>query len=149
MNKVEFAELINGCEYRNELTKEQEQLAKENGLVVVFGASDDLMEFRGAIYEETGAWDGGKAMIVKKKGGKIDVLSESDYEEVQGLIDDKELDLQINFVEVIAEWCPKELPNTSWLMKTDLPHATFDVMEDGELYCRGIVIERYEIESHM
>ena len=27
----------------------------------------------------------------------------------------------------------------AWTYMTDIPHATFDVMDDGELYCRGIV----------
>jgi hypothetical protein len=29
--------------------------------------------------------------------------------------------------------------DTSWSYETDIPHATFDVLEDGEVYCRGIV----------
>lgn len=37
-----------------------------------------------------------------------------------------------------AVWCPDE-PDCSWAYKTDIPHVTFDVVEDGELYCRGIV----------
>lgn len=60
MNKLkEFAEKLNGRQYLNELTKELETYAKENGIVVVFGQSDDLMEVRGAIDEEFGCYDGG------------------------------------------------------------------------------------------
>jgi hypothetical protein len=29
----------------------------------------------------------------------------------------------------------------SWTYKTDIPHATFDIFEDGEKFCRGIVFD--------
>lgn len=146
MNKEQFAELLNGRQYRDEITKDEEKLAKENGLLVCFGASDDLLEFRGIVYDEVGAYDGGSALLVKKKGGKIDVMSEDDFKEVQEIMDDKELDFELPKVEVVAEWCPDDL-ECSWRIKSDLPHATFDIMEDGELYCRGIVIEKSVIEQ--
>lgn len=37
-----------------------------------------------------------------------------------------------------AHWCKE--PGCCWTYETELPHATFNVMEDGETYCRGIVI---------
>ena len=58
MTKEELAALINGRKYRHELTDKEEKAAKDARLVVVFGASDDLMEFRGAINDECGAYDG-------------------------------------------------------------------------------------------
>jgi hypothetical protein len=146
MNKEQFAELLNGRQYRNEITKEEETLAKENGLLVCFGASDDLLEFRGLVYDEVGAYDGGSVLLVKKKGGKIDVMSEDDFKEVLEIMDDKELDFELPKVEVVAEWCPDDL-ECSWRIKSDLPHATFDILEDGELYCRGIIIEKSVIEQ--
>ena len=54
MNIFEAAKLLDGCEYR----EEPESIFKEmkaNGLVAVFGASDDLMDIAGAINDETGA----------------------------------------------------------------------------------------------
>lgn len=56
----EFSERITGKEYGHpQFTKEEIQLAKDNGIVIVYGASDDLMEFEGAIYDEGGCFDGG------------------------------------------------------------------------------------------
>jgi hypothetical protein len=144
MNKEQFAELLNGRQYRDEITEQEEKLAKENGLLVCFGASDDLLEFRGLVNEEVGAYDGGSAFLVKKRGGKIDVMSEYDFTEVQEIMDDKELDFELPKVEVVAEWSPDDL-ECSWRIKSDLPHATFDIMEDGYLYCRGIVIDNEDI----
>ena len=42
MTKEELAATLNGREYNHEITKEEEAEARENGLVVIFGASDDL-----------------------------------------------------------------------------------------------------------
>lgn len=60
MTLKEFAQMLDGREYRHEITKEEETLAKELGFVVVFGYSDDNAELRGAIDDEIGCFDGGK-----------------------------------------------------------------------------------------
>lgn len=36
-----------------------------------------------------------------------------------------------------ALWCKED--GYSWTYKTEIPHATFEVVEDEEPYCRGIV----------
>lgn len=59
MTLKEFASLLDGREYRCEITPEEEKLAKELGFVVVFGYSDDCAELRGAIDDEIGCFDGG------------------------------------------------------------------------------------------
>lgn len=63
MNLQEFAKMLDGRTYGNEITKEEQKLAKDLGFVVVFGASDDLMEFRGAIADEFGCYDGGTVCL--------------------------------------------------------------------------------------
>ena len=61
MTSKELAEKLNGTEYAgyNIFSKEILQEAKENGLVIVYGASDDLMEFEGAFEGEGNCIDGG------------------------------------------------------------------------------------------
>lgn len=59
MTLKEFAQMLDGREYRHEITKEEEALAKELGFVVAFGYSDDNAELRGAIDDEIGCFDGG------------------------------------------------------------------------------------------
>lgn len=59
MTLKEFASLLDGREYRCEITPSEEALAKELGFVVVFGYSDDNAELRGAIDDEIGCFDGG------------------------------------------------------------------------------------------
>jgi len=48
------AAALDGCEYRKEGNPDLFASMKEAGLVAVFGASDDLIEFRGAIDDEAG-----------------------------------------------------------------------------------------------
>lgn len=132
MNAQELADRINGREYRNEMTHFEESEAKAAGLVVVFGASDDLMEFRGAISDEVGCYDGGKAIV-----DRIGVVP--DFEDIDR--DDKE-ELREYFkredrgATIAAAW---GVDDYSWVISTDLPHVTFRIEDDGEQYCRGIV----------
>ena len=55
----ELAEKLNGRAYGDSFD-DVKQEAKESGLVIVYGASDDLMEFDGEIYDEGGCFDGGR-----------------------------------------------------------------------------------------
>lgn len=129
MNAKEAAERLNGSEYRNEGSKELFAKMKNAGLVAVFGASDDLMEFRGAIYDEVGCYDGGTACL--DENGLL--RNECDNEDCPHFAR-----LKKSARTIKAIWSPDE-PECSWIYETDIPHETFDVMEDGELYCRGIV----------
>lgn len=132
MKAKELADLLNGREYRDEITKEEAQQAKENGLVVVFGASDDLIEFEGAISEEFGAYDGTTIKIGKTSKG-IKFYDEDNEHEIE------EYNVPITTIEQV--WCPRENGEiiAPWLVKADIPHEQFKIYEDGELYCIGIV----------
>jgi len=141
MKKEELALMLNGRNRRDDMTKDEDRIAMESGLVVIFGASDDLVEFRGAIYDEIGAYEG-TDFIIATPGMEIPVdEDEETYRKAKELeplgIEDESITTKNRFK---ALWCPEEL-ECSWLIKTDLPHAPFDIMEDGELFCRGLVIE--------
>ena len=78
MTIFDFADGLNGRGYNNEITPFEEQRAKELGFVVVFGYSDDNAEFRGAIYDEVGCYDGGR--VYEQDGKYIDaVWCEGEY----------------------------------------------------------------------
>jgi hypothetical protein len=138
----EFAARLHGREYGSEIAPEEERAAKAAGLVVVFGASDDLVEFRGAIHDEVGAYDGTTALIAD---GRL-WQSECDNDG-RGCpyAERAEREARARGVEVEARWCaPGE--DASWTFDArrghgTVPHATFDVMEDGDVFCRGIVFE--------
>lgn len=112
MTPNEFVkQYMQNCQYRNELSLMTAAIAKGNGLVVVFGASDDLCEIRGAEDDEIDCFGGGEATIAGTK-------------------------IKIN-------WCKD---GYSWTYDTDIPHECFDVYEDGEKYCRGIVFSISDVK---
>ena len=122
--REQLAEMLDGRQYRSETNEAILDFATKNDLVIVFGASDDLIEFRGAIDEEQPAWNG-DFHYFDKEGDFIDY---EDTESYQG---------EINVIQ--SKWCPLELPNVSWSYSTEIPHSTFQIKEDNDVYCIGIV----------
>lgn len=138
MTKEQLAERLNGREYGSEISDEEAREARAAGLIVVFGASDDLTEFRGAIDDEAGAYDGADHILVDGK-----VFTEPDCECEWAKAASTAAKERGRKIEAL--WCAEE--GYSWTFKTDIPHASFDVMEDGETYCRGIVFAIREARS--
>lgn len=132
MSKEEFAERLNGRQYREEITGEERTEARVAGLVVVYGASDDLMEFDGAIHDEFGCYDGGTALIDAQGLLDREKIDDEDDEAIADYVSRKKSAKQIE-----ALWAKEG--DYSWTYKTDIPHATFEIMEDDQPYCRGIV----------
>lgn len=131
----ELSEELNGREIGDEITTQEAKAVKAAGLVVVYGASDDLIEFEGAISDEYGASEGS---IFKIDAGGVF----PDFD--GGSVDHDDIDIMRDWFarertpkgEITARWSNGE---ASWVYETSIPHATFDIFEDGDLYCRGIV----------
>jgi hypothetical protein len=124
----EAAAALDGDQYGEEGSRELFARMKDAGLVAAFGASDDLLEMRGAIDDELGAFGGGKAHI-DERGLPKNVCP---YFE-------KRLEWA-PYVEAL--WCPDGVEgNPSWLIKLsdDRPTAQFKIMEDDDLFCIGVV----------
>lgn len=138
MSIKEFAAMLNGRKIHNEITKEEAILAKENNLVVVYGASDDLMEFEGAIDQEIDCWLGVTVYILQNE-----IIHRSDYKDLDDYSPDYNIPDLTNTKSITSEWDSNAVP--SWQYYTDIPHETFDIMEDGEVYCRGIVFSMDDI----
>jgi len=136
MNKEKFAAMLNGREYRNEITKDEAAQAKAAGLVVVYGASDDLMEFAGALYDEVGVYGGGMALVDAKDVLDRDQIEDDDDEAIAEFVARSKT---AQSIEALWNDSVSDASVPAWTYMTDIPHATFDVMDDGELYCRGIV----------
>lgn len=135
MTRDEAAALLNGFEYPAREIEQHHKTLAAAGLVAAFGMSDDLLEFRGAIYDEVGAYDG-TAALIDTEGliPSFDAVSdEGDETQMASYFRRKP-----NGVGIEALWSPDEI-DASWLIKTPIPHATFDILEDGDLYCRGVV----------
>lgn len=129
MNIKELADKLDGRKIGEEITEDEVAEAVQNNLVVVFGASDDLMEFRGKIVGELGAYEGTTAKLTK--------------DEILYTIHDLCIEcpcfrkVYATAMEIKAVW--HDEGNPCWTYETDIPHETFDIMEDGEIYCVGIV----------
>lgn len=139
--KEELAARLNGRAYRHEITEPEEDEAKKAGLTVVFGYSDDNVELRGAINDEIGAYDGTSFRVCHD--GLLPDWPEDLVTEVWA--EDYFRRKAAGFQTIDAIWCPEDADGALWAYKTNIPHATFDVMEDGELYCRGIVFSLSDI----
>jgi hypothetical protein len=138
LTKEAMAALLHGREYRNELPEEGSDAAGEAGLVVVFGASDDLMEFDGAISDEVDCCNGGTALVDSRGLLNRDSIEDGDDEAIADYVARKAKARSIR-----AVWGKG---GVSWSYETDIPHATFDVLEDGEVFCRGIVFALADLE---
>jgi len=137
----QLAEKLNG-KTESAINKEVAKQAKESGLVIIYGSRDNLMEFEGAIHDGCDCYDGGivkftKTEVIRNQeecDDAIQILKDNGY-------DVSQLTKSLN--EINALWCPKKMcekyENLSWAYETEIPHETFEILEDGKVYCIGIV----------
>jgi hypothetical protein len=138
----ETAARLDQNEYRKEGSRELWAEMKASGLVAVFGASDDLMEFRGAIDEELDAYDGTTAYVTA--AGMLKSECECDCPYFKRI--------QEKAASIEAIWCGTDDGlEFSWTYKTTIPHAKFTIIEscddDTDLYCRGIVFALADVPA--
>lgn len=135
ITKEQLAEKLNNRQYRNEITKEEIQEAKESNLVVIFGASDDLIELRGAIYEELDMYNGG--IIYFDKDGLLKNECEDGCPYFKKVQDKAK--------QVLAAW---DYDGYSWSISADytLNAAYFDILDDdGSKYCKGCIFSMKDL----
>ena len=128
MTKEQLAAQLNGREYPLRLSAKDQLQARNNGLVIVYGASDDLCEFDGAISDECGA----PGDIFVTRAGVLELHDDCDCK----FCGYKTAVARATKIE--AFWCV-EREGPEWTYQTAIPHATFSIMEDGRVFCRGIV----------
>ena len=117
---------------------------KENGIVVAFGQSDDLLELRGAIYDEIDCYSPTKAIWLENQFidcNKLDKLYEFLEDEYDGLFINSIQNLckDAKFIEINPE-----VKNCQFEYTTNIPCEWFNVLLDNELYCKGFI---FNIES--
>jgi hypothetical protein len=128
----EFAKQLDGREYEFELTNEELATAAANKLVVIYGRSDDRVIVDGAdsaLYSEI------SIIYFNAKGAMV---CEDDPDDVVRMATEP---------YVKTGWMGPEYDDYDFFVfETNIPHATFDVMEnyaeeDGTVrkYCQAIV----------
>ena len=121
----EFADALDGLEYGDSFDSVIEK-AKEAGVVIVTGQSDDLIELDGAITDEEGCYGGGKVYV--GYGKTCCWITAVWCGEADGA--------KIEDISLAKDRNGNIIP---WTYITDIPHRTFMVYEDGEPFCRGLV----------
>lgn len=143
----EVAQELNNIDYndidyyvRNEISVP----LKEKGIVVAFGQADDLLELRGAIYDEIDCYSPTKAIWLENQFincEKLDKLYEFLEDEFDGLFINSIQNLckDAKFIEINPE-----VKNCQFEYTTNIPCEWFNVLLDNELYCKGFI---FNIES--
>ena len=130
ITKEEAAARLDGCKYGSEGWDSLWEQMKAAGLVAVFGASDDLIELRGAELDEVSAYGGGEIRFTRRG------LFRPKCAHRRGC-DCSDSDRQ-KAAPVVCEYC-EDPSDASWVVSTSLPHAKFNVLESGVVLCEGIV----------
>jgi hypothetical protein len=130
MKKEDFAAQLNGRSYTDLLSStEQEEALRARLLVVIAG--DDEAEFWGIIQDVAYL---GFLEIGRAPKGPWEVYMDEDMARL-GRHAPPTATLDIAQADGADEW----------EITTDIPHATFEVMENGKLHCRGVVIEEADL----
>ena len=142
MTPKELADALNGVEYSTVALLHGDllmQLAKEAGLVIAYGYSDDLLEFDGAIYDEAGALD---TVLIDAEGLLPSFEAASEDEEACRRYFERKPKARA----IEAVW-DGDADGYAWTLKTTIPHETFAIMEDGGGFSRGIVFALDDLEK--
>jgi hypothetical protein len=134
MTAKQLATLLGRRVMGNEISESEERLAREAGLVVVFGYSDDNVELRGAINGEVGAYNG-TTVYLSATG-----LLENDCDSDRCPHFERARERAASFK---TKW--DDGSGAAWTFDVPWPHFTFEVFEEDELFCRGVVFALAEV----
>ena len=155
INTIEdLAKLLDGNVYRDELYNEYGMdvydICEKNKWVIVYGASDDLIEFEGIISDEDGAWNGALCKLVKPGDFYLEDADDETYKKAKDYmfvpITEDELKVLKNnnyndtcVVEML--WCP-DGTDMSWQVNVKgAPFTKFNVMKGEEVYCEAAIVD--------
>lgn len=124
MNIKDFANTLGTRPMGDEVPYHMVIEAQRQNYLIVFGVSDDLIEVCGARSDE---FDAFRPTAIYVTSHRVYAADENRPAAAQ---------------PIHVEYSKPTTENPAlWKLSTDIPHATFDVMEDGELFCRGLVID--------
>lgn len=131
-----LAAILNGRQYGSEITDEEQRAAADAGLVVVFGYSDDNVELRGAICGEVSAYNGTTVYL----GPNGLLVNDCDDDRCPHFLRERERAPRFK-----AKW--NDGDGAAWSYEVPWPHETFRVMEDGDLFCVGVVFALSDVPA--
>lgn len=132
--------ICDGIEYSRDVPFEAKKLAKENGIIIIVGGSDDLMYVYGAdsfltdYVEHSEGWDG---CDLQKHASDFQLRKEAE-----------QLGLKIFWCgeikkthEKIEDYDVVESGGFSYKVKEGIDFLNFKVLEDEEVYCTAIIVK--------
>lgn len=139
MTIKEFADGLTGRSLDFGISNIEAQRAKELGFVIVFGASDDLIEFEGAIRDEEYCSNG--TVIYLTADGLFEPKKYCPRHDGDVFVCECEFIKQKQDLckTITVHWCGES--GFTWAYETDIPHETFELYDEEEKYCRGIVFD--------
>lgn len=126
MTKEEAAELLDGREYRDEIDFDFAKKLAQSNLIAVYGASDDIMCMSGATNDE---FYGPQYL---SSGGVFYNKCEDDCCPYFHKAKD-------SYPLIVPIWPEDDC--FRFKLTNNVPSAEFRIMEDGEIYCIGKVID--------
>lgn len=144
MTKEELAARLNGSEYPMRIDTNFGAAIRDAHLGVVCGRSDDNVQFFGAIEDEVDAYQGVTVLfdqsgLIFNEPPNADLSKENGRKAMRYWLDRMERGCEIK-----ALWCD-DASDYAWSFETDIPHAAFDVMDEGDRFCRAIVFSLLDL----
>jgi hypothetical protein len=140
MTAEQLANKLDGC---TEISDTDKLIARDNNLIIVYGYSDDNIEFEGAIRDEVGAY-GGETVFFKDG----DLLHDCDEPCEHCSVGDDKVHAKV----LTAHWSEEsDGKEYSWVMEAGngINAYSFDMREnaeDDEYFCKGLVFNKEDIE---
>lgn len=148
MTKEQLAMLLDGNEPVDEITREQELIAAENNLLVLFCRSNDVLVMRGAIHGEVDAMGGGDFALILEgeqfSDDESDAIRRAGSNAVMRLSDEYDNDDNPRLIRV--EWCREDETPLDWSISSKLSREWFTIGDDDGPYCEALVIDLDEVE---
>ena len=120
MTIKDVAVMLNGREYGSEVSPREETEFKNAGIVVVYGYSDDCVEFEGAVNTEIGIWNAGYIPLLN--GVPFDVPCDTDEFEISCCPLLKEVAKRLKHIKV-------KFGMNGWEFDAEFPHEKFSIVE--------------------
>lgn len=136
--KEELAKMLEGSQIDKIVESYELELARNSGLVIVYGHSDDGVTLEGMINDETGT------TVYITKDGKL--FNGGSCRVECDLYKEARIECQV----IEATFNSDAGKGFNWTFKTKIPHSTFDIWEDDNQFCMGIVFsihDLYEIKK--
>ena len=138
MTEHELARLLDGNEVGSEVTPHDAAIAKAANLVIIYGASDDLVELQGAIEDEVGAYGGAEIYITKAGVVSTPECGNGECKYFAALRE--------SATKITAKWNDSDGP--CWKIDTEhIGGAPFLIFEEDsdEVFCEGLVLSLNEL----